>query len=171
MFPFQSTRPVRGGTLMLILILLSQFYFNPPAPCGAGRPKIPIAPPRSNFNPPAPCGAGLVFDCSCSCFCYFNPPAPCGAGRSPAQHLRCRTPEFQSTRPVRGGTLCPHFKAMYEAISIHPPRAGRDLTVLNSILGQCISIHPPRAGRDLLQILRLGPLIYFNPPAPCGAGR
>ena len=148
MFPFQSTRPVRGGTLMLILILLSQFYFNPPAPCGAGRPKIPIAPPRSNFNPPAPCGAGLVFDCSCSCFCYFNPPAPCGAGRSPAQHLRCRTPEFQSTRPVRGGTMIlsqAHGTAVFQ--STRPVRGGTRPK---------IPIAPP--------------ISNFNPPAPCGAG-
>ena len=36
---------------------------------------------------------------------------------------------FQSTRPVRGGTI-PAIKAkVNDAISIHPPRAGRDIAV------------------------------------------
>ena len=33
---------------------------------------------------------------------------------------------FQSTRPVRGGTITDRPKAGKENISIHPPRAGRD---------------------------------------------
>ena len=34
-----------------------------------------------------------------------------------------------------------------------------------------ISIHPPRAGRDCPQSCCLTPWRYFNPPAPCGAGQ
>ena len=55
---------------------------------------------------------------------------------------------FQSTRPVRGGTITDRPKAGKENISIHPPRAGRDIPAIGT---QTI----PR---------------NFNPPAPCGAG-
>ena len=57
---------------------------------------------------------------------------------------------FQSTRPVRGGTLYRvQVGAFRDRISIHPPRAGRDSSVL---LVTCANG------------------LYFNPPAPCGAG-
>ena len=39
---FQSTRPVRGGTLMLFVVTCLSHYFNPPAPCGAGLSVIPL---------------------------------------------------------------------------------------------------------------------------------
>ena len=56
--------------------------------------------------------------------------------------------EFQSTRPVRGGTTFPRNGIEAGAISIHPPRAGRDLCVYLYRALFHISIHPPRAGRD-----------------------
>ena len=56
---------------------------------------------------------------------------------------------FQSTRPVRGGTP-PHAACLrYKKISIHPPRAGRDMHRDTRSTGQK----------------------NFNPPAPCGAGQ
>ena len=81
-------------------------------------------------------------------FMYFNPPAPCGAG------------------PVRA--------AMSEGgvpISIHPPLAGRDQISAQQIATTKISIHPPLAGRDLTDTVISFSSMYFNPPAPCGAGR
>ena len=80
-------------------------------------------------------------------FMYFNPPAPCGAG------------------PVRA--------AMSEGgvpISIHPPLAGRDQISAQQIVTTKISIHPPLAGRDLTDTVISFSSMYFNPPAPCGAG-
>ena len=80
-------------------------------------------------------------------FMYFNPPAPCGAG------------------PVRA--------AMSEGgvpISIHPPLAGRDQISAQQIATTKISIHPPLAGRDLTDTVISFSSMYFNPPAPCGAG-
>ena len=102
-------------------------HFNPPAPCGAGRRPAPAGRTAGrNFNPPAPCGAGPSGDGCTTTGLHFNPPAPCGAGHS----LRC-------------------FCSLASPISIHPPRAGRDLQP------------------------KIAPVIitYFNPPAPCGAGR
>ena len=99
---------------------------------------------------------------------------------------------FQSTRPVRGGTACPAPPWAAPGISIHPPRAGRDVQHPVILGNQDISIHPPRAGRDRAQgqhfeeiIISIHPpragrdrlgLVgllgdgHFNPPAPCGAG-
>ena len=55
--------------------------------------------------------------------------------------------KFQSTRPVRGATQ-------------RPSRCRHRLTV---------SIHAPRAGRDMMRSPRLGIFARFNPRAPCGA--
>ena len=56
---------------------------------------------------------------------------------------------FQSTLPVRGGTLAGATR-LFNAV---------------------ISIHPPRAGRDGLDARCPVPVIDFNPPSPCGEGR
>ena len=56
---------------------------------------------------------------------------------------------------------------------MHPPApcgAGPSAALAQEVILQ-ISIHPPRAGRDLpsnSELMRAA--IYFNPPAPCGAG-
>ena len=85
---FQSTRPVRGGTTVLRHL--------PPAE------RISIHPPRAGRDTGHPfCSIGIIV--------------------------------FQSTRPVRGGTLTQASRfIMPRTISIHPPRAGRDS-------GSCIS--------------------------------
>ena len=56
---------------------------------------------------------------------------------------------FQSTLPVRGGTSQSSITLVDIAISIHPPRAGRDTAVA----------------------MREGHTNDFNPPSPCGEGR
>ena len=72
---------------------------------------------------------------------------------------------FQSTRPVRGGTIWRVTSALCWKISIHPPRAGRDLGVPPKIAAKRISIHPPRAGRDdILFFLANGLIISIHPP-------
>ena len=122
----------------------------------------------------------------------FNPPAPCGAG--PLNSNFATYPlEFQSTRPVRGGTAGSIQLVHQLHISIHPPRAGRDArghcrpgglhpfqstrpvrggTLLHEqcCYSKIISIHPPRAGRDGQRQRLLSSGSDFNPPAPCGAG-
>ena len=40
------------------------------------------------------------------------------------------------------------YQSLVVVISIHPPRAGRDVVVAHHHLVVAISIHPPRAGRD-----------------------
>ena len=165
---FNPPAPCGAGPCQITYYNLP-WYFNPPAPCGAGRNSLPLSvvmllfqstrPVRggttfrpghsapSNFNPPAPCGAGLVRNSNIVRKNYFNPPAPCGAGLA-----------------------CHSFCQLGRDISIHPPRAGRDLKLCTSTTNVAISIHPPRAGRDTYAYTGAVFTTYFNPPAPCGAG-
>ena len=79
---------------------------------------------------------------------YFNPPSPCGEGPiiSASFFLRLL---FQSTLPMRGGTI----------------------VVCSNGTDYVISIHPPHAGRDE-EFQTWGPVRKdFNPPSPCGEGQ
>ena len=169
---FQSTHPVRGGTLHHSIVLFSGYYFNPPTPCGVGRQSICSYGVRHHFNPPTPCGVGLGVQIISSLLSDFNPPTPCGvgpayslmlhlsagisihppragwdgSGRSGLSH--CTT--FQSTHPVRGGTLV--FSASLEHNT------------------QFQSTHPVRGG-TAGRFRNVPHKYYFNPPTPCGVGR
>ena len=162
----------------------------------AGRDKPP---PRGracgpDFNPPAPCGAGrrsASFSLRVSSISIHPPLAGRDLFLSP---LPLSAKAFQSTRPLRGGTRPNEGMTPFVMISIHPPLAGRDRQLFWGPALQAISIHPPLAGRDstpaaaaslpgLFQSTRPlrggtrrpgaypGPDVYFNPPAPCGAGQ
>ena len=124
--------------------------FNPRAPCGA-RPvgaghrqrhllEISIHAPRAGRDLLAIKTRVSVTD--------FNPRAPCGARLSCSRPL-VRLLLFQSTRPVRGATGSIINVNGARHISIHAPRAGRDLGHHGFPgAGSGISIHAPRAGRD-----------------------
>ena len=60
---------------------------------------------------------------------YFNPPSPWGEGRSLCLTSSLES-SFQSTLPVRGGTLLQTAIRIEDTISIHPPRGGRDAIFL-----------------------------------------
>ena len=118
---FQSTRPVRGGTMQHPIPSMSSWYFNPPAPCGAG-PHIPLCSFSSGqFQSTRPVRGG-TFE---------------GAGKMFGSTI------FQSTRPVRGGTLPPRCRCGALEISIHPPRAGRDGTSWFPAAMRCKNFNPP----------------------------
>ena len=129
---FQSTRPIRGATLTVQPRYWASSYFNPRAPYGA-RPSLPPVPayPTPHFNPRAPYGARRgSFRRLWRKPCYFNPRAPYGARPSfpssamsqSAISISIHAPHtgrdddrytyreaiklFQSTRPIRGATLC-----------------------------------------------------------------
>ena len=55
----------------------------------------------------------------------FNPRAPCGA-RPGSLHPRRSSPVFQSTRPMRGATAAHRITSFHGNVSIHAPHAGRD---------------------------------------------
>ena len=123
---FQSTRPVRGATGVLddggeVLVI----SIHAPR-AGRDTSARERSSPPSNFNPRAPCGARPGPRWIFSHDRHFNPRAPCGA-RPRLEPSNVETFLFQSTRPVRGATIFDLRKHCVQTISIHAPRAGRDL--------------------------------------------
>ncbi len=57
----------------------------------------------------------------------FNPRAPCGARRGVGGGWIFSSRLFQSTRPVRGATSQTTDESIAYDVSIHAPRAGRDI--------------------------------------------
>ena len=101
---FQSTRPVRGATLL-------------PTPARRA---------RWRFNPRAPCGARLFLSAS-TCILYsFQSTRPM-RGATIVVIVAVLQVGFQSTRPMRGATLKPLRCLSVFRVSIHAPRVGRDL--------------------------------------------
>ena len=189
--PFQSTHPVRGGTSSQNLVHFFVRYFNPPTPCGVGRPLFHPANSPVYFNPPTPCGVGLFVVLYKKFYSNFNPPTPCGVGPSIVLSA-LQPPAFQSTHPVRGGTNG-HSKMEKKknfnpptpcgvgrrvvfhvrrrtVISIHPPRAGWDIDRCKPASVRQISIHPPRAGWDFKDVLKLTHAKPFQSTHPVRGG-
>ena len=73
---------------------------------------------------------------------------------------------FQSTRPVRGGTPRCRSTRPAEMISIHPPRAGRDEVNANGkiIDGRFQSTRPVRGGTSLFTCTQRSLSISIHPP-------
>ena len=125
---FQSTRPVRGGTSIKHIVIRLDNVFQSTRPVRGG-----------------------TSDCrQCLLNLFgFQSTRPVRGGTADGDDRQAKRTTFQSTRPVRGGTEKEKFDFVFIVISIHPPRAGRDVVDKPSgaTLG-AISIHPPRAGRD-----------------------
>ena len=144
--PFQSTRPARGAT--------------------PRRSFPPSCQPR--FNPRAPRGARLRPRSRKRCPTCFNPRAPRGARRRRNEPPSSRG-EFQSTRPARGATSDCVGVVGRSLVSIHAPRAGRDMHDQEAEYMAIVSIHAPRAGRDVRPAIGRFGWASFNPRAPRGA--
>ena len=146
-----SIHPPRAGRDVCLTDTTTthQISIHPPR---AGRDRITRSklPQARNFNPPAPCGAGPIKGIAdFRIVINFNPPAPCGAGPFKALALLI-FPSFQSTRPVRGGTHTNSDIRPSSIISIHPPRAGRDLILGRFIICTSLfqSTRPVRGGTE-----------------------
>ena len=139
---------MRGATSGGTFWVSSTGGFNPRAPCGA-RPTLTVcsAPSLSVFQSTRPVrGATSEKSLGPAPETSFNPRAPCGARRK-SFHVSAVMTGFQSTRPVRGATEILPCLSCDDRVSIHAPRAGRDIS-----------------GSDLRTRTR-----GFNPRAPCGA--
>ena len=140
-----------GARLWTPTVCAISGHFNPRAPCGARRYGHNERPShREYFNPRAPCGARLqAAGLNPVLSANFNPRAPCGARPVPHAFLIAE-PLFQSTRPVRGAT---HVSKMEtKLLTDFNPRApcGARLNLIKyHQTRKGISIHAPRAGRDL----------------------
>ena len=168
---FQSTRPARGATNVSICQRMSW--------------RVSIHAPRA--------GRDMRVERQLWVRLSFNPRAPRGA-RPLTIAITGNLLAFQSTRPARGATLTDLLHAHHLHVSIHAPRAGRDLTTsTRTQCGSCfnpraprgarlgrvvvfipallVSIHAPRAGRDARAPDAIITLTGFNPRAPRGARR
>ena len=147
---FQSTHPVRGGTRSAAGISSSSAVSIHPPRAGWDNSAIScwlrffvsIHPPRAGWDF---CRVATCYSSKC-----FNPPTPCGVGPCHVFYRKYGSFPFQSTHPVRGGTV--HHQGRCHSgqfQSTHPVRGGT-----SSQWPDCrpapVSIHPPRAGWDLL---------------------
>ena len=77
---------------------------------------------------------------------------------------------FQSTLPVWGGTAImrgqEHSIVFQSTLPVWGGTGGRRAEALE----RAISIHPPRVGRDREPICCISSGNHFNPPSPCGEG-
>ena len=123
---------------------------------------------RSRFNPRAPCGARPPISPRVGTSHSFNPRTPCGA-RPTSSFSLIQYSLFQSTRPVRGATSDCQVPHPALSVSIHAPRAGRDLRDASKSKGHFG--FNPRAPCGARHRSRRLPLqgVGFNPRAPCGA--
>ena len=144
---FQSTRPLRGGTTKFVqMVITSRFQSTRPLRGGtAGHDSaelvtwISIHPPLAGRDPDDVQGQPLFAD--------FNPPAPCGAGQK-AGAGKIHRRRFQSTRPLRGGTIWAITSPRAARFqSTRPLRGGTGKDRAPEHFGK-ISIPPPLAGRD-----------------------
>ena len=99
----------------------------------------------------------------------FNPRAPCGA-RPRGIEVPIVIERFQSTRPVRGATLLILFLALLPLFQSTRPVRGATISTISNALGVAISIHAPRAGRDVFPIDQLKTCVPISIHAP-RAGR
>ena len=170
---FQSTRPVRGETESRQYQRERKSHFNPLAPCGARRvddagfvsvQRISIHSPRAGRDK----GSKLITLCICQ---NFNPLAPCGARPVSPEHVERQNRYFNPLAPC-GARPAGAFRAKRcGIISIHSPRAGRDLPAASAPCPSAgISIHSPRAGRDLLHAEQLHGVPFISIHSP-RAGR
>ena len=107
---FQSTRPIRGATGTIQQPVCPYFYFNPRAPYGARRYSDKQSRRARNISIHAP-----------------------HTGRD--SHTLLFLPfqvKFQSTRPIRGATLCRLAPNHHVDISIHAPHTGRDFSMFGT---------------------------------------
>ena len=147
---FQSTLPVWGGTAVRARddgdrALIS---IHPPR-VGRDAWGAVQVPEPVNFNPPSPCGEGLLPGPCVDCHAEISIHPPRVGRDFCTSWIASIIVAFQSTLPVWGGTrgkwivvqLIQHFNPpspcgegpgerglglLYQVISIHPPRVGRD---------------------------------------------
>ena len=98
----------------------------------------------------------------------FNPRAPGGARQS-GKNKKATRSWFQSTRPGRSATAVNNLIAPWYQVSIHAPRAERDIKGRHAIARTgCFNPRAPGGARPLPQKL-FSLFKGFNPRAPGGA--
>ena len=81
---------------------------------------------RDNFNPPAPCGAGRPFFDDCDVWDEFQSARPVRGGTTITGSIGVNRRNFNPPAPCGAGHVCAICHSCVDRISIRPPRAGRD---------------------------------------------
>ena len=144
LYEFQSTRPIRGATLLLFC---SRYPFD-----------ISIHAPHTGRDVAPNAIKPMPMD--------FNPRAPYGARRC----TKCHTADaegFQSTRPIRGATTS-SIGASCLSINFNPraPYGARHVLAEGLRLKGKISIHAPHTGRDCSRWGTAWPCTIFQSTRP-----
>ena len=133
--------------------------FNPRAPCGARPDTDAVRTPYASFQSTRPMRGATRAGGQDSAGRWFQSTRPM-RGATHCIYFVCNNAMFQSTRPMRGATRCGRRARSHSRVSIHAPRAGRDLILHAdprcigvSIHAPRVSIHAPRAGRDARAVL------------------
>ena len=144
---FQSTRPLRGATMIGHGEWLPYLFQSTRPLRGATAAGMVLSPPRPHFNPRAPCGARRDRRRGDYARADISIHAPL-AGRDEIADVEIMLEQiFQSTRPLRGAT---------QAV-----RDGKYKPIFQSTR--------PLRGATAAMILATYPPADFNPRAPCGA--
>ena len=123
---FQSTRPIRGATAVLLYRITLSNSFQSTRPIrGATTGHLCNQRLRNNFNPRAPYGARPSAANWCNSGPHFNPRAPYGA--RPSMRAGDSGPGYFNPRAPYGARRTSlHHRSAVRAISIHAPHTGRD---------------------------------------------
>ena len=128
--------------------------FNPPAPWGRDLVAVDEIPDQIDFNPPAPWGRDPALPSfGDKVRTYFNPPALWGAGPIIKNRL-FPLKEFQSTRPVGGGTAIMHKICFAHFCNLHNHATVR-------VLRQAMTAAAAPSGPDSASIFRCEPFGIF----------
>ncbi len=127
--------------------------FNPRAPCGARHDAGVYKGRFCCFNPRAPCGARRALKAGVVASNAVSIHAP-RAGRDKPFDTPVRVRHtFQSTRPVRGATLAIRAnKPNKNGFNPRAPCGARRVLPPQAPLQYAVSIHAPRAGRDVVRL-------------------
>ena len=144
---FQSTRPIRGATLLLVDAAVGADISIHAPHTGRDEYQAFVDKFKPKFQSTRPIRGATVASLT-------------GFGAD----------QFQSTRPIRGATQ--HPRTAFFLPSYFNPRApygARRRHLVVNAQGRIISIHAPHTGRDTVIHFTLRILTDFNPHAPYGA--
>ena len=126
---FQSTRPMRGATMIPFHVSHGDEFQSTRPMRGATARIAGWSARRHRFNPRAPCGARQDIPRYVWACLMFQSTRPM-RGATMIGEIEAHWEEFQSTRPMRGATHLCVQPARRVNVSIHAPHAGRDLPAL-----------------------------------------
>ena len=140
---------------------------HPPAPCGAGLWHGTMRCAKINFNPPAPCGAGRFIRSQPQEFCVISIHPPRAGRDDRGLGAEALGKQFQSTRPVRGGTLSKYILQPAKVFqSTRPVRGGTAIMHKIYPMHSC-TIHNTTCSQTTIRIPTSAFLLIIRSPSAC----